>query len=174
MTPIPFDRWLAARTREGDGDCIEWTRACSGNGYPAASWCGSVRNVRTIVWEQTGGAPLGRRQLVMTCRNRLCVHRGHMAAKSRTEVHRNWASYEEMALRYSLCAKRRDRAPARKLTIEQAREIRARLAAGGVTQAQLAESYGVRKDAIGRIWRGESWREAGAANSSVFTWRPAA
>lgn len=172
--PEKFELWLKARTRDGEGGCLEWAQACSGKGYPTAYYKGSVRNVRAIVYEESGGSPLGSRQLIMTCRNRLCVDRQHMAAKSRKEVQEKWADREEMAMRFSICAKRRDNAPARKLTLQQAREIRERLAAGGVTQKQLAEVYGVRKDAIGRIARGQSWRENGAANSSVFTWRPAA
>src|SRR5690606_20258717 len=55
------------------------------------------------------------------------------------------------------------RPPSRsKLTPEQVREIRARWEAGGVTQAQLAEEYGVHLKHMqhiirGRVWKGAAW-----------------
>jgi hypothetical protein len=169
-----FAAWIHARVREGEGGCLEWAQGCSGKGYPTAHFEGRVRNVRAIVFEQCSPVALGKRQLVMTCRNRLCVNREHMAAKSRAEVQNHWAEREHMALRFSVCAKRRDSAPARKLTMEIAREIRAKLTSGEATVSEMAEAHGVRRAAINRIVNGLSWREHGAANASVFTWRPAA
>src|SRR5690606_39589456 len=51
------------------------------------------------------------------------------------------------------------RPPSRsKLTPAQVREIRARWAAGGVTQAQLAEEYGVHLKHMQHIVRGRAWK----------------
>ena len=51
------------------------------------------------------------------------------------------------------------RPPSRsKLTPEQVREIRARWEAGGVTQAQLAEAYGVHLKHMQHIIRGRVWK----------------
>src|SRR5690606_17629515 len=51
------------------------------------------------------------------------------------------------------------RPPSRsKLTPEQVREIRARWEAGGVTQAQLAEEYGVHLKHMQHIVRGRVWK----------------
>src|SRR5690606_41450104 len=47
-----------------------------------------------------------------------------------------------------------------KLTPEQVREIRARWKAGGVTQAQLAEEYGVHLKHMQHIVRGRVWKGA--------------
>jgi len=44
-----------------------------------------------------------------------------------------------------------------KLTPAQVAEIRARYAAGGVTQAELARRYGVVQAHVSRIVRGEVW-----------------
>ena len=53
------------------------------------------------------------------------------------------------------------RPPSRsKLTPEQVREIRARWEAGGVTQAQLAEEYGVHLKHMQHIVRGRVWKGA--------------
>lgn len=47
-----------------------------------------------------------------------------------------------------------------KLTPEQVREIRIRWEAGGVTQAQLAEEYGVHLKHMQHIVRGRVWKGA--------------
>src|SRR5690606_35322428 len=53
------------------------------------------------------------------------------------------------------------RPPSRsRLTPEQVREIRARWEAGGVTQAQLAEEYGVHLKHLQHIVRGRVWKGA--------------
>lgn len=53
------------------------------------------------------------------------------------------------------------RPPSRsRLTPEQVREIRARWEAGGVTQAQLAEEYGVHLKHLQHIVRGRAWKGA--------------
>lgn len=54
-------------------------------------------------------------------------------------------------------------APRRKLTPEQARAIRTRYAAGGVTLAELAREYGVSLTAVGQVTAGRTWRDAGGS-----------
>jgi hypothetical protein len=49
--------------------------------------------------------------------------------------------------------------PNHKLTMEQARAIRAEYAAGGVTQTELAERYGMGQSAISDLLLGRSWKE---------------
>lgn len=46
-----------------------------------------------------------------------------------------------------------------KLTQQQVNEIRSRYAAGGSTQSVLAAEYGVKREAIGKIVRGERWKD---------------
>lgn len=48
--------------------------------------------------------------------------------------------------------------PGAKLTEESVRTMRAQYAAGGVTQKQLARTYGVAKSAVGRILLHQTWR----------------
>jgi Helix-turn-helix len=50
-----------------------------------------------------------------------------------------------------------------KLTAEKAQAIRERYAAGGVTQYQLADEYGVSQSAIGAMLNGRTWKQPGEA-----------
>lgn len=56
-----------------------------------------------------------------------------------------------------------------KLTMEKAREIRAL----DMPDEVIAQRYGVSRSTVQAVRGGRLWRE-GAANSSVFNWRPAA
>lgn len=163
-----FKAWLRARTKEGEGGCLIWQQALTGAGYPAASWEGRVLNVRPLAYDQIGPGGRNGRLLVMTCHNKQCVEVQHMALKCKSGVAKHNPSSYAARRDFAADIKRRDNAPARKLTIEQARAIRARLAAGE-RQVDLAREFSVRKDCISRIWTGKAWKDY-AMNSSVFAW----
>jgi len=59
----------------------------------------------------------------------------------------------------SLYDKRGEGNPKAKLNWDQVRDIRARYAAGGIRQIDLAREYGVTQPNIGDIVRGNTWRE---------------
>lgn len=54
-----------------------------------------------------------------------------------------------------------------KLTADDARHIRARLAMGTKTEAELAIEYGVQKECIRRIRTGQTWAEGSGATVSA-------
>jgi len=47
-----------------------------------------------------------------------------------------------------------------KLSMDKAREIRSRFAAGGITQAELAKEYNVKPSNLGAVISGRIWKEA--------------
>lgn len=163
-----FVNWLSARTQEGEGGCLIWQQGLTGAGYPAAFWDGRVLNVRPLAYDHMGPGNRGGRLLVMTCRDKRCVAVAHMALKCKSGVARHHIKTGAQRANIAADIKRRDSAPARKLDMETAREIRNRLTAGE-RQVALAKEFGVRKDSISRIWTGKAWKEYAPA-SSVFTW----
>lgn len=46
------------------------------------------------------------------------------------------------------------------LTWKEAEEVRSKYAGGGFTQRELAEQYGTKEGAIGRVLRNETWVRA--------------
>ena len=52
---------------------------------------------------------------------------------------------------------RGERVGGSKLTEEQAKEIRKRYKAGGISQEQLAADYGVKRETVGLLIRGKNW-----------------
>jgi hypothetical protein len=79
-------------------------------------------------------------QLDHLCRQSDCVNVAHLEQVSPAENAR--------------------RSRATKLTWEQVREIRARYAAGGISQPQLAREYGVVQGNISSVLLGKTWVEA--------------
>lgn len=53
-----------------------------------------------------------------------------------------------------------ERNPSAKLSTSEAREIRQKYEAGGISQSALAEQYGVHQTHISSIVRGDKWRKA--------------
>jgi hypothetical protein len=62
---------------------------------------------------------------------------------------------------------RGERVGGSKLTAEQVRDIRALYAAGGVTQQMLGDRFGVKRETIGYIIRGDNWLHVAAKDERV-------
>ncbi len=116
--------------------CKIWTRAVSSNGYGMRSFKGKVRTAhRVAFFERWGWWPPVVRHL---CDVKLCVEPFHLLAGTSAQNNQdNW-----------------DRIRAKKLSDVQVAEIRARYAAGGVSQYQLAREYQVGQPHISSVVRG--------------------
>lgn len=128
-----------------DKPCKEWTGARSSKGYGAKRYKGKTWRVHRAAWdEQVGPIPDGM-HVLHHCDNPPCYEITHLylgteAVNSRDRVSRNRQA-------------RRGRLPQAKLNEADAAAIRERYAAGGVTQAQLGEEYGIVQGAISAIIR---------------------
>lgn len=158
-----------------EGDCMLWNHSLNSDGYPQARIDGDTVNVRQWVFAQTGKTKKAGWCLSTRCGNKDCVNPEHLMQITRSSA--NVAAYKtgrrnvatERATRRATAAKIGG-VWAPKLTIEQAREIRA-LLSSGITQTELAKRYGVSRSTIGGIWSGKRWKEE---TFSVFTWAHAA
>jgi len=162
------------------GECWEWTGAIGGNGIPCA--CiptmhpkqPGVRarrvTVTALAWEAHTGKPAAGKAVWRTCCNHRCVNPAHLRAGSRAQM----AAYLVTQDAYkrtpsSIAAITNAKRKAGKLTMTQAREIRASTLPG----IKVAALYGVHHSLVTRIRRGEAWRESVAA-SSIFAMGAAA
>lgn len=143
--------WSEIVRRDDLGACWEWRGSRYPNGYGAVSTPeGGVQGVHRSSYEVfVGSIPAG--MLVChKCDNRICLNPAHFFLGTHAD---NTAD---------MTAKGRDmhgvKSITAKLTEKQVIEIRARAAAGGIFQRELAAKYGVSRATIGRVLSGQSFR----------------
>lgn len=140
------------------GDCWLWKDATGAQGYPIIRRRpGGCQLVRRVVVALDGRPAMARQPVASTCGEKLCCNPAHLAPSTIAAVAKKAAangsfSRPERAARIAASKRKSDSA---KLTMEQAREIRASTESGPV----LAERYGVNRSLIGGIRRGQAWRD---------------
>lgn len=159
-------RFWSKVARSDDPDaCWEWQRSCYPDGYGQFKIAGrNCRAPRVAYTLARGPIPDGL-QVLHTCDNPLCCNPAHLflgtvqdnvddkIAKGRdARGDRNGGRTRPERVRRGELNGRA------KLTAAQVREIRERVAAGGVTRADLAAEYGVTDSLVSMIARGEIWR----------------
>lgn len=125
------------------GDCWEWLASCVEAGY-GAFWDGErVMGAHVFAYELVHG-PVPQGLLVChVCDNKVCVRDTHLFVGTYADNMHD-ASQKE--------------AVAKKLTWVKVAEIRTRYAAGGVTQQELADEYGVHQTNISCVVNHQWWR----------------
>jgi hypothetical protein len=157
---------------EDVGECLIWKQAVNGQGYPQAfiDGKGGVMVRRWVFTHLLGREIPARSVVTSTCGDSRCCAPAHMKAVTYSKrLSMTYAQGRRNAVLES--HKRLDRRRELGtvwLTIEKAREIRAR---SSERVEDLAKEYGVKDRHIRSIWSGTAWREV--AGSSVFSWRPA-
>jgi hypothetical protein len=147
--------WRKVRLRPG---CWEWTGTVNQNGY-GLFWLGSHRQAHRVAYEWSYG-PIPHGQVVChRCDNPICVRPRHLFAGSlsdnaRDMVQKGRALFQTRPERIS----RHEEHYCAKLTMEGAREIRAAHASGERVH-ELARRFGVHRNTISQVLRGDTWRE---------------
>lgn len=138
------------------GDCWIWQRCTNHMGYPVMRIGGTMRLVRRVAVEASGRALLPRQPVAVRCGERGCVNPEHLFPSSESAIAKKAAKRGAWSspMRGAKIAQAR-RTTMAKLTLEQAREIRASSDSGPV----LAARYGVNRSLVSRIRRGDAWRE---------------
>jgi hypothetical protein len=150
---------------KGDG-CWEWqgNRVKEG-GYGRFRYGGKTNLTHRLSYEMhTGPIPEGL-MVLHTCDNPGCVRPDHLYigtakdnADDREERDRSQTGDFHYTRREPERAARGERINTARLTEDKVRIIRERYDAGGVTQTELAQEYGVTQRAIWMIVRRKSWR----------------
>lgn len=160
--------WSKVDRRGGPDACWLWLGSLSAHGY-GVFYAGNGRYVRAnrLAHALAHGAIGADEVAAHRCDTPPCCNPAHIGAcDQRTNVaDRNRKGRQDHgpnAPRWSPRPRRGrvrgERAPRAKLTAEQVREIRARYAAGGVTQAALCSEYGVTRNAMQLLLYRKSWR----------------
>lgn len=143
------------RTLE-EGDCLLWTGATGESGHPIYKpGTGPCTLVRRDVFRLAGGTLIPRQPIDTTCGDKRCVNPEHMVQSTISKIAKKAAvrgAWSGLARKVKIAEAKRG---TMKLTIYQAREIRASDETGPV----LALRYGVDKSLINNIKRGVAWRD---------------
>lgn len=133
---------------ENDGkECLIWPYTRNGHGYGMMSYLGKMGEAHRFMCLLVHGKPPSpRHQAAHDCGNghKGCVHPKHIFWKT---PRRNRLDSNDHGTG--------NRPAPRRLTIDQVMEIRA----SSKPYAELAAEYGVHRDTIGKIFRGETWKE---------------
>ena len=144
--------YLYANSRITPAGCEEWEWAKDGKGY-GGLWDGErLRGTHVLAWElENGRKAKNGYQVNHRCNNSLCCRPDHlyegtqqdnMDDAARSGIHKN-----EKNGRSKL------------KSIQEAIDIRRRYAAGGITQENLGEEYGVSGGAVNNIVNHRTWKE---------------
>lgn len=156
MNRAQVETYLKARSVEV-GDCWAWQCSCTGEGHPVAS-IGGKRSiaVRRWAWQHWHRKDPGRDRIVLTCGTPKCVNPEHLQRMTPSELNRWLGKMGRMSTPAARIARARNAQRASPLTMEDARAIRARRAAGEKL-VEIAKDYPVGLEAISRICLGKSW-----------------
>ena len=160
------------------GDCRLWQGGLSRQGYPsiytpalfASGHHTGCQSGRGLVWSLKHGKP-GEGVITTTCGDKLCLAQSHLIDISRTELGRIAAERGSYKSAQHVTARLANSRKAAKLTLESARNVRVRVAAGETT-ATVAADLGVSVRHVRDVVRGAAWAERMAPNASVF-WQAA-
>lgn len=130
-------------------ECWTWKASINRLGYGSIGWNRKVVEAHRVSFFLANGIWPGEKHVLHSCDNRACVNPSHL----RLGTHRE--NMKDMSVR-----SRADKHSKRLLTIEQAREIRAKRESG-VTLRGLAKEYGVSKSVIDGIVYGWRYKESG-------------
>jgi hypothetical protein len=127
--------------------CWLWLGSVTDQGYGRFEAGGKTYLVSRYAWREKGRRDPGALTVSTRCRNKLCVR--HLHLKSRAEimasVPRRWASGEDSGLA--------------RTTAKTVLQLRKLYAKRNVTQAMLAERFGLSLSSVKSILRRRSWKD---------------
>ncbi|MGE5617839.1 MAG: HNH endonuclease [Sphingomonadaceae bacterium] len=149
------ERRFAAKVQRSEDGCWIWTGCLNSRGYGLISVEGRPVLTHRWVYEFVNGPIPQGFYVHHTCGVRRCCNPEHLRLATHAQ---NMAE-----MRAAGRSTRGARNPRAKLTEAEVLEIRARYAAGNVSQSALARRYGVTPPSINDIVHRVSWRDLLAA-----------
>jgi hypothetical protein len=142
--------WANVDTSGGPDACWPWTGFVGPNGYGQIRVNRRAEMAHRYCFILHNGPLLHGEQVCHSCDNRVCCNARHLFKGDQQANMTDKVNKGRQA--------KGERVGTSKLTDDQVREIRARYAAGGISQAALAAEYGVHQHPIWEIVTGNSWK----------------
>lgn len=136
-----------------NGECLEWTRPLTKDGYGSFSFKGKVQSAHRIAYEIKHGKILDGLHICHKCGNKKCVNTEHLYAGTPHDNMRDKIKHGT-----NVCGEAHYRA---KLTKSDILRIRVEYANNSITRERLASKNGVSKSTIDRIINKTSWKHVG-------------
>jgi len=139
---------------KGPDECWPWTGSRSRHGYGRIGLGGKrgrVEIASRVSWELSHGPIPDGMGVLHRCDNPSCVNPAHLFLGTQAD---------NVADMYAKGRGNRPRGEAHtcaRFTVDQVLSIRQSYAAGGISQRELGERYGVSHRAIGRLVAGKTW-----------------
>lgn len=147
--------WTHVDRSGGNNDCWPWQSRRFKNGYGAFAKNQIVHYAHRFCYEISFGEIPEDMYVCHHCDNRGCVNPKHLFLGTHDDNMKDAARKGRM---YTGGAVQGEQVGTSKLTTKEVMEIRERYARGGITQAKLAQQYGVKTKNIWRIIHRKSWR----------------
>lgn len=146
-------KFLSRAELGGAEDCWLWKGCTSSDGYGSFRFAGrSVRAHRFAAHLFMGFDLASELQVCHHCDVRACVNPSHLFVGTLQDNQRDKIQKQRQCI--GIATDRAKRNGQTKLTLEQVREVRT----GGASQRQFARRFGVTRQAIQKVLKGESWR----------------
>lgn len=158
---IPAEDRFWPKVAKGDPDtCWEWTAARDplGYGFFRMEPGEPMWRAHRVAWHLTNGAIPDGMLICHRCDNPPCCNPAHMFLGTNADNCADRVAKNRSSRKVTHFG---EASPKAKLTAAQVAEIRERYAAGGVTQRELGEEFGVGQTQVGRIVRGVRWAFTG-------------
>lgn len=150
--PLADRFWRHIRKSEG---CWVWTGAHDQRGYGQMGRDGKTVRSTRVAWELHHGPVPDGLWVLHRCDNPPCVRPDHLFLGTSRDNHNDmWKKGRGKTARIP-----GELHPSAALSNTQARDLRARWAAGGVTQTALAREYGTSLRVVNAIVRGRTYRD---------------
>lgn len=142
-------------------ECWEWTNCVQANGYGRIRHDGRTQYVHRVAYQLAKGEIAPGKDVCHSCDNRRCCNPDHLFLGSRLDNMRDCASKGRVSrgLLHSLRITPGIRSKSStKLSMDKARQIRARVSAGEKPQ-DVSKAYGVDVSSVRLILANKTWRE---------------
>ena len=154
--PLPIRFWPKVCKGQAD-DCWEWTGCLNRNGYGHMRGHGNPLLAHRASWLIARGPIPGGADVLHSCDNRRCVNPAHLWLGTHQDNMADMVAKGRQA-KGEACSRKGEAHHAAKLTNAIVTQIRARYAAGGVSQRALGAEYGVSQRSIHAVIKGECWK----------------
>ncbi len=149
------DRFWEKVSPEPNTGCWLWVGAYRDGGYGALGVGATSRSAHRVAWELTHGPVPDGMEVCHTCDLPTCVNPEHLFLGTHLD---NMRDRDAKGRGHQVYGARQHRAH---FTDEIVLTMRARCAAGGVSQSAIAREFGVSVNCIHHILRGKTWAHVG-------------